>query len=355
MKLPRSVCALAALALLAWSGGGALAAEPAAPTVPAAQPNSSSEAPAKSPPVILASLPPMPNVFGGKIALAEKALPILGESTDAAVEAALRGAKLLPCPACKGKGKVGRSEWVKPTGGALGKPILKTWEEDCPTCGTYKDVYDPRFGVRLIALVDRLAHLPRDKFFDGFRKSAAEGLAAALEVRDKTLATSVCKPVITEKINSDMDVIMDGKLKKVHTMTGVTMEPGPEKPFHVEGAAAVEPLWTRAAAQAPAGQAVLIIGTTGEKALAGGWVCMRIRPSGKSPEAIVVFDATQKDAVPEGRIVLGGLMIGRWVPAGPAATPAASPAAAAATASGAPAATAPLPVILAVVGSAGPK
>ncbi|MBE3097476.1 MAG: hypothetical protein IMZ44_10155 [Planctomycetes bacterium] len=150
--------------------------------------------------------------------------------------------------------------------------------------------------------------------------------------RDKTLITFRCKPD--------------------STMTGVTLEQDQQKPFHVEVASVIEPLWARVGPQSPAGQAVIIIGTTTAKIEVDIWMWMRMKPTGKGPEAIILCGMTQKNIVPEGRIVLGGLMVGRWTPEGSGAPPAPAGPPVAHTPIPTASATLPpgaLPVIMAVV------
>jgi hypothetical protein len=296
---------------------------PPAATAPAAappaQPAAAPAAPDKGPAVILSSLPPMSDVFGGKVEFAEKAFPIVAECKEIAVQSAVRGAKLLPCRTCNGTGKVGKSALIKPPPGVLGNPVSQSWEEDCQACGSFKDVYDPRFGQRLLEVIDRLGHVPRDGNFDELRKAAEGCLVAAVDVRDKTITTLLCKPTIRTEQRQEYDAMSGGyHTHTIRTLTGATTEPGPQKVFHLEVAPMVETLWTRVGPQAPIGQAVIIIGTASGKTEAAGWVWMRMKPSGKGPEAIILCGTPQKNVVPEGKVVFGGLMVGRWIPEGAA-------------------------------------
>jgi hypothetical protein len=150
--------------------------------------------------------PAMPNVFGGRIEFAEKAFPILAEHKAAAAESAINSVKSLPCQACRGSGKVAKRELVKATPPVRGLPILHAWEEDCPACGGYKDVFDVRVAPRLLDVVDRLGHVARDEKFDGLRQAAAERLAIATEVRDKMLPTFRCEPVLEKTIRTKLYV-----------------------------------------------------------------------------------------------------------------------------------------------------
>ena len=363
MRLPRFTCALAALAVLAYLEAGTLAAEPAAlpqtpaaapaaapsaaavPAAPAAppaatapattavppaaapvpaaaaaaaappaQPGAGPAAAGKEAPVVLSMLPAMPNVFGGRIEFAEKAFPILAECKAAAVESAIRGAKSLPCQACRGTGKVSKRELVGAPAGVMGNPIWQTWEEDCPACGTFKDVFDVRIAQRLLEVVDRLGHVARDEKFDGLRTAAEAGLAAAFEVRDKTLTAYRCSPVIRTETRSHVDAFGHVTTTLLRTLTGATREPRQTVQFHAEVAPMIAPVWARVGPQTPAGQAVLILGTASDRTEAGGWVWMRMRPAGKGPDAILLCGPPQANIVPAGKIVFGGLMVGRWIP-----------------------------------------
>jgi len=336
-------------------------APPAAPAAPVVKP----PAAGKEPVVILAAPPPMMDVMGGKIEFAEKAFPIVVEASASGVQNALRVAKPVPCQACRGSGKVARSGTCKPPAGAYGRAVTKTWEEDCPACGGYKDTYDQRFGQRLVDLVDRLAHALRDDAFAGLRKAVEECLAQALVVREKTLISFRCKPIYKSEVRV-REGLVGTDTKTVLTLTGADIEKDQERPFRFEVAPMVESMWLRLGRLPPGGQAVVVIGKGGERAEASGWVCMRLEPA-KGPAAILICPSQVAGALPGGRIVLGGLMVGRWSPGGGAAPAAGAPAAPAAPAASTPTAPAAkaalpafgplppgsLPVILAIVASGG--
>jgi hypothetical protein len=307
----------------------------------------------------------MPGVLGGKIEFAEKVFPIVVEASVSGVQNVLRVAKAGPCQMCRGTGKVAKSGTCRPPAGAYGRPITKTWEEDCPACGGYKDTYDQRFGQRLIDLVDRLAHAPRDEAFAGLRKPVEECLAQALVVREKALVSFRCKPIFKSEVRV-RDGMVGTDTKTVLTLTGADIEKDQERPFRFEVAPMVESMWLGLGRLPPGGQAVVVIGKGGERAEASGWVCMRLEPA-KGPAAILICPSQEAGALPGGRMVLGGLMVGRWSPGGGAAPAAGAPAAPAAPAASTPAAPAAkaaapafgplppgsLPVILAIVASGG--
>ncbi|MCX5673520.1 MAG: hypothetical protein NTX87_00790, partial [Planctomycetota bacterium] len=294
---------------------------------------------------------------------AENAFPIVVEASASGVQNALRVTKTVPCQACRGSGKVAKSGTCKPPAGAYGRAITKTWEEDCPACGGYKDTYDQRFGQHLVDLADRLAHAPRDDAFAGLRKSVQDCLAQVLVVREKTLISFRCKPIMETKIRIGGGMLGGVDAKPVHTLTGADVEKDQERPFRFEVAPLVEPIWLRVGRLPPGGQAAVVIGKAGERAEAAGWVCMRLEPA-KGPAAIIICPSQEAGALPGGRMVLGGLMIGRWSPGGGAAPAAGAPAAPAASTPAAPPAKAAapafgplppgsLPVVLAIVASGG--
>ncbi|MBE3099089.1 MAG: hypothetical protein IMZ44_18395 [Planctomycetes bacterium] len=331
----------------------AAAAPPAAPAAPVVKP----PATGKEPVVILAAPPPMTDVMGGKIDFAEKAFPIVVEASASGVQNALRVTKTAPCQACRGLGRVGKSGTCKPPAGTYGRSVTKTWEEDCPACGGYKDTYDQRFGQHLVDLVDRLAHAPRDEAFAGLHKSVADCLAQVLVVREKTLISFRVKPIVETKIRIGGGMLGGVEAKPVHTLTGADVEKDQERPFRFEAAPMVEPIWLRLGRLPPGGQAAVVIGKAGERAEASGWVCIRLEPA-KGSAAIIICPSQEAGALPGGRMVLGGLMIGRWSPGGSAATPAGAPAATTPPAkAGAPAfgplPPGSLPVVLAIVASGG--
>ncbi|MCX5682619.1 MAG: hypothetical protein NT049_02915 [Planctomycetota bacterium] len=305
----------------------------------------------------MAALPTLSGVFGGKVEFAEKAFPIVAEAKDVGVQNAIRATKLLPCQVCKGTGKVNKRELIKPGPAVRGTAIWQTWEEDCQACGGFKDVYDPRFGQRLLEVVDRLGHVLRDAKFDELRKEAEGRLVEAVDVRDKTITTLRCKPTIRTEQRMETDSYGNISTHTIQTLTGATTEPDQQKPFHVDVAPLVEPLWMRVGPQAPIGQAVIIIGTTSDKTEAAGWVWMRLKPLGKGPEAILLCGTLQANVAPAGKVVFGGLMVGRWIPEGGAEAP--QPVAPVAGAKGPPPSTVgllpkgTLPVILAVVAAEG--
>jgi hypothetical protein len=151
--------------------------------------------------------------------------------------------------------------------------------------------------------------------------------------------------------------------KTVRTLTGADIEKDQERPFRFEVAPMVESIWLRLGRLPPGGQAAVVIGRGGERTDAAGWVCMRLEPA-KGPAAIIICPSQEAGALPGGRMVLGGLIVGRWSPGGGAAPPAGAPAAPAASTPTAPAAKAAppafgllppgsLPVILATVASGG--
>ena len=340
----------------------ALDSPPAAPAAPGVKPPVTGKAPV----VILAAPPRMADVMGGKIEFAEKVFPIVVEASASGVQNALRVAKPVPCQACRGSGKVARSGTCKPPAGAYGRAVTKTWEEDCPACGGYKDTYDQRFGQRLVDLVDRLAHALREDAFAGLRKAVEECLAQALVVREKTLISFRCKPIYKSEVRV-REGLVGTDTKTVLTLTGADIEKDQERPFRFEAAPMVESIWLRVGRLPPGGQAAVVIGKGGERADASGWVCMRLEPA-KGPAAIIICPSQEAGALPGGRMVLGGLMVGRWSPGGGAAVAqATAPAAPAAPAASTPAATAAkpgapafgplppgsLPVILAIVASGG--
>jgi hypothetical protein len=268
---------------------------------------------------------PLTAVLGGKIEFAEKAFPIVADQKEVAVQAALRKAAPAPCAACRGTGKVPRSGVCKAPPGVLGRPIAKTWEEDCPACAGYKDVYDARFGQRLAELADALGHIPREGAFPTLLKSSEERLAAALQVREKTVTTSRCKPAISVTQHQRQDILTGATtMSTVRTMTGVDLEPGPSTPYRVDVPAMVAPLWARTGMSAPTGQGVFLIGTMGDRAEVAGWIAVRLEPA-KGAAAILLFSASEGRAPSAGKVAIGGLLVGRWTPEGAGSeTPAAT-------------------------------
>jgi hypothetical protein len=112
----------------------------------------------------------------------------------------------------------------------------------------------------------------------------------------------------------------------------------------------IAPLWVAAKEQAPAGQTVLLVGTTDQASEAGGWTRLTMRvdppvrqpprlisapiggpvPEPKSavqtapPEPSLVILVGGKDPscpLPQGRVAVGGLLVGRWTAPGAPAAP----------------------------------
>jgi hypothetical protein len=284
---------------------------------------------------------PLTAVLGGKIEFAEKAFPLVADQKEVAVQTALRKAAPAPCAACRGTGKVPRTGVCKAPPGVLGRPIAKTWEEDCPTCGGYKDVYDARFAQRLAELADALGHIPREGSFATLLKSAEDRLAAALQVREKTVTTSRCKPVISETQRMKTSSVTGQEyLDTTRTMTGVDLVPGPSIPYRLDVPAMVAPLWARTGMSAPTAQGVFLIGTLGDRAEVAGWIVVRLEPA-KGAAAILLFSASEGRAPSAGKVAVGGLLVGRWTPDGGGSETPATPAPKTAAVPKAPGATAP--------------
>jgi len=301
----------------------------------------------------------MSGIFGGRVEFSDKAFPVVEEYKEAGVHTVLKGAKPLPCATCRATGKVPRTASMRPPAGVVGRAAAKNWEEECPACGGYGDVFDARFPQRLVEVVDRLGHvLPQGAFAD-LRKTVSGHLAAALEVREKTLTTFRLKPIIqsVSKIDAFGGIDID------RTMTGVEVEADQQRPFRAEAAPAMEALWAQAANRPAGGQAVIIIGTVGERTEASGWAWMRMQPA-KGTGAMLLARPAEQAGVPGGRAAVGGLMVGRWIPdsAAPAAAGPSAPGGPA-SAPGAPRPPAPvslsgvapgsLPVVLIVVAAGG--
>ncbi len=323
VRLQRFVACLAMLAT-------ACAAAAPAPTVPAAPATPAAAKPKQD--AVLSSLPDTDGVYGGKVTFSEKAFPVVANGTEPQVQGLLRTAQPLHCRTCRSTGKVGRKVSYVPRGQGLRTPVVKTWQETCSTCGGYGNLCDPKLPKRLVLLVERLAHVKRGNLFAKLRALAKERLAAVFEVRDKTWDTYRCEKVMGYRSVSYVDSEGRRRSRNVRTVVGLKTVKDRTKSLHVNVGSLMADQWRGQAQQPPAGQAALLVGTTGAKAEVGGWVWMKMHAQGSGrphaaakagkpptagPPSVILLCGTPKTStVPEGRAAVGGLVLGTWKPAG---------------------------------------
>jgi len=355
--------ALGAALAVAMACPGAMSAAPAAPSVPAAEPAPSppakaapspaqaapapaqpAPAPAQPAPaapsetekpkaetVICPLLPDVSGVFEGKAVFSKEAFPILGEHKAVDLQAALGRTRPIICRSCHGTGKIAKRKSYSPpsVGFMTAQTFTKEWEDTCETCGGYGNIIEPKFGQQLTMLLDVFCHLKPDDAAAA-RARIEERLRPAIEVRDKTWQNQECVPIVT------LQTVPYGTNPRTErVVTGLDLKPGPEKKFHLDVPAMIAPVWAAMRDRPPTGQAVVLVGTAVDKGAIGGrtWVKLLVEGSAEAREggtsAIGVFDAALAAALAEGRVVVGGLLVGRWyrmvdpstLPVAPGATP----------------------------------
>ena len=80
-------------------------------------------------------MPDVPDIAGGKIAYAPEAFPIVADTEKYDVQRQLGLTRPALCRTCRGTGKVTKTRSSSVSFLRLGrKPLVNTWEETCPTC-----------------------------------------------------------------------------------------------------------------------------------------------------------------------------------------------------------------------------
>jgi hypothetical protein len=292
---------------------------------PAPEASTTPAAPGKAP-AVLNSLPDTEGVLGGKVAFAKEAFPILADHREEDVQHMIRQSVPRVCPGCHGNGSVSKKESIQPS--STQAPIVKQWDEPCPECGGFKNIVTIGFAKQLTVLVDMLSHMKRGEKFADIRTAAEERLKLAFEKRDKTWQAQKCQPIRGMVEERYRDIYYGGWLTRtVVGITGLQLVPADTKHYKVDIPDAVTKLWNEAKLKPAAGQAVLTLGTTSERVEVGGWVWMKMQTDGGSA-AIILCGTPSSNTVPQGHIVLGGLLVGKWTP-GTTATASAMPAPAA--------------------------
>ncbi|MBE3099650.1 MAG: hypothetical protein IMZ44_21245 [Planctomycetes bacterium] len=372
-----SVCVLAAMSLAAAGRAGTEDPAPAIPPPasapgPAARPAQSpspSLAPAApaGPPapartVLLALPSAAPTAYGGKVEFSEKAFPLLANDSDAEAYAAIRAALPLPCRICRAQGKVLKQDSLFVQNMGMKEPLVKRWEEVCAECGGFGNAYDSRYAARILTMVGLVARAAPGAGPDALRRPAAECLKGILSVRTNTFTTYLCERFRESKFGPPLPG-SDRNGPTIVRTVGLRLNPDKQVTFTMDVPALVAPIWRGARALAAAGQTVLVVGTAREPQASGEWVVMRLegelpglpqpqlawtaaasqprpgsagpsRPAaqalppaltaGSAPEtapAILLCGRHPACTVPEGRVVVGGLLVGRWTPPGGGSRP----------------------------------
>ena len=377
MRFWRSALAMTFLALL--RAGPATAETPAAPAVapqappatpPAATPPATPPAvtppaaPVRGPAVVLPLPQPVPGVFGGKVEFADKAFPIVGDHKEADVQTAIHAAHAQPCRACRGTGRVTLQDSFLPLNAGLSEPLVQKWEQICPDCGGFKDAYGPKFGSRLMVMVDQLSHADRGEPFASHLQAAADCLKAVFDVRTHAYVTF--KGVHRDRGGGIMSSTNPAdRFRRSTRIVGLDVVPDQQVKYSVEVSSMVAAIWKTVRLQAPAGQPVLLVGTVRQSGAGGGWTFAMLdsevlgkpqpqftvapAPAGASPTAKPQLPAPAAPGAapgaapaapssagellpvlvlcrPEsgcgalaGRVAVGGLLVGKWAP--PAGVP----------------------------------
>ncbi|KPK50459.1 MAG: hypothetical protein AMK72_02260 [Planctomycetes bacterium SM23_25] len=332
VRCGRVLASATCLVVLLAAGAASEAPAPTAPATPApATPAPAAPAPAgPKEDAVLSFLPDTDGVHGGKVTFSAKAFPVVADGTEPQVQGLLRTARPLPCRTCRSTGKVGRKQSYVPSGAGFQTPIVKRWDETCSTCGGYGNLCDPKLPMRLLLLVDRLAHVARGDLFAKLLSLAEERLTAVFEVRDKTWDTFRCEKVMGYRSITYVDPDGHRRSRSVRTVVGLKVVRDQARSLRVNVGSMVASQWREQEHQPPAGQAALLVGTTSDKAEVGGWVWMKMavgskgRAAGKGgkapdsgpPDAILLCGTPKTCTVPVGRAAVGGLVLGTWTAAG---------------------------------------
>lgn len=256
------------------------------------------EAPAQSadaPKVILSGLPQPTGLYGGTVQFGRKAFPLLANRQESEVQRLMLYTRPPLCDACGGKGRVTRTRIIGYQNmGRFRKPIVREEEEVCSTCRGLGTVYHNRFMSNLLVLIEALAHVERTGRFDALRDQAAIRIKAAFDPN--------------------------------------------AQPFF-------EAIWKGVSDLLPEGQPVILAGTLSDKTEINQMVYARLRepvtdpaPAGPpfrpprgpvvappSRLVIIICGTRRSDTLPEGRVVVGGLLVGSWQKGGAAVAVAAEP------------------------------
>ena len=335
-------------------------AEPQAPT-PAEQPEGE---------IILSALPDASNVAGGKVVYEREAFPIVADKKPFEVQGQLGLARPLPCRTCRGTGKVTKKRSSSVTFARLvRKPLVNTWEETCPVCRCEAQGCPPS-----CSLLAKGTHLSCERCCG--RGTSCATLQYVGHCCPKCHAryisywywrTRPCQGNCCGYYHNNQPTCPDCKicadlrsLRQAHSFAGVCdhcrtalscnqLRPGhgtlfkPERvPVYLDLVAALAhlergdlfakiheaavermkhlseghvaphlgPVWNEARAQRPRGQPVIVIGLAGRvPGPPGALSYSRLTGQGR-PLAMVVSAGVY--SVPDTRVVVGGLMVGRW-------------------------------------------
>ena len=345
-------------------------AQPDAPEPPPAEPQPPKPAEQPEGKVILSALPDAPNVAGGKIVYEKEAFPIVADKKPFEVQRQLGLARPLPCRTCRGTGKVTKKRASSVSFARLGrKPLINTWEETCPTCRCEAQGCPPSCpllakgthlscerccgrgtGCPILAFVPHCCPKCHARYVSYYywRTRPCQGNCCGYYHNNQPTCPHC-------KICADLH-----SLRQAHSFAGVcdhcrtarscpNLRPGhgtlfkPARvPVYMELVAALAhaergdlfdkiheaavarmkhlaeghvaphlgPVWNEARAQRPCGQPVIVIGLAGRvPGPAGSLLYSRLTGQGK-PLAMVVSAGAH--SVPDTRVVVGGLMVGRW-------------------------------------------
>ncbi|HUU93265.1 MAG TPA: hypothetical protein VM238_18880 [Phycisphaerae bacterium] len=346
------------------------ATEPQPPKQPPAetQPPTPAEQPEGE--IILSALPDASNVAGGKVVYEREAFPIVADKKPFEVQGQLGLARPLPCRTCRGTGKVTKKRSSSVSFARLGrKPLVNTWEETCPVCRCEAQGCPPS-----CSLLAKGTHLSCERCCG--RGTSCATLQYVGHCCPKCHAryisywywrTRPCQGNCCGYYHNNQPTCPDCKicadlrsLRQAHSFAGVCdhcrtalscnqLRPGhgtlfkPERvPVYLDLVAALAhlergdlfakiheaavermkhlseghvaphlgPVWNEARAQRPRGQPVIVIGLAGRvPGPPGALSYSRLTGQGR-PLAMVVSAGVY--SVPDTRVVVGGLMVGRW-------------------------------------------
>jgi len=293
-------------------------------------------------PVILALPKPMTGVFSGKVEFAASAFPIVSNQTASDVQTAIQAARRIPCRICRGTGVIAKeqSDTVNVVG--PNKPVNLKWNDVCSNCAGFKDLYDAAYPQRLAGLVRALGHAPPGDQNANWRAGGASCLMEVFQIRQSRYVTHK-----GERFVQQGSSFVSGNNMYKQMTVGLKAVPEHDVAFSMDVSALVTPIWQAVRYQPPTGQPVLIVGATREPLTRDKWTFTKIdgELAGRSQPEITTVDAhgelvpsgsagvprralrpaysglttpaillsgTDSPPVPAGRVVVGGLMVGKW-------------------------------------------
>jgi len=214
--------------------------------------------------VIFPEMKPVEHVYGGTIDFSKEAVPVVATITEVQLNAALSTAKPQKCLKCGGNGTI-TTKTVRDTGGFMSTPEVTRHTERCSACEGAGDIVNAGLGKRLLNLVECVARAKKSGNLDACRTLAQNRLA---------------------------EMAGDSRIRPM-----------------------LESLWIAEKDRNPKGQPVIVAGRTYRPTVVGGLKIISMIDAHER-RLIVVCGGAQDNFVPQHTsVVLGGIIVGKWIPA----------------------------------------